>query len=306
MKNGYVETIDILECMCGKSLFNDPVITYDYSYATCLNSFQFVECECGSYTLKNRPIDSEIQSIYPTSYDAYKPSSRRLVQFVRSVNFERKVKLISRFTKIDSWLDYGCGAGEFPELLKRCGIQGVYAIDNYADVSHKLESLGVFFAETVDDPIIEEHSIDVVSLLQVIEHLPDPEKIILAMREKLKEGGILFIETPSPSGFDFALGENGAWGGWHAPRHFFIFSKESLVDMLEKSGFEILKTNFIPSPYLWAETLKAQRIVQKKNKMAGMLSIGNPMFILLIAFIDILRICVRKSTSNQRIIARKL
>jgi 2-polyprenyl-3-methyl-5-hydroxy-6-metoxy-1,4-benzoquinol methylase len=306
MKNGYVETIDILECMCGKSLLNDPVLTYDYSYATCLNSFQFLKCECGSYTLKNRPIDNELQSIYPTSYDAYKPSSRYLVQLVRSVNFKRKVKLIGRFTKINSWLDYGCGAGEFPELLTRYGIQSVYAIDNNADVSQKLESLGVFFAETVDDQIIGEHSIDVVSLLQVIEHLPDPEKIIAALSEKIKEGGILLIETPSPSGFDFAIGENGTWGGWHAPRHFFIFSKESLVDMLKRSGFEILKTNFIPSPYLWAETLKARRIVQKKNKMADMLSIRNPIFILLIASIDILRICVRKPTSNQRIIARKL
>lgn len=305
MKQGYVETTEILECICGKRLFNDPVVTYDYSYATCLNSFQFVKCECGSYTLKNRPIDKEIQSIYPTSYDAYKPTSRRLVQLVRRVNFKRKVKLISRFTEIDSWLDYGCGAGEFPELLKKHGIQGVYAIDSNADVSHKLETLGVFFAETVDDQIID-RSIDVVSLLQVIEHLPDPEKTILALSEKMKRGAILLIETPSPTGFDFAFGENGTWGGWHAPRHFFVFSKESLVEMLKKSGFEILKTNFIPSPYLWAETLKARRIVRKKNKMAGVFTIGNPAFILLVAFIDFLRVCLRMSTSNQRIIVRKI
>jgi 2-polyprenyl-3-methyl-5-hydroxy-6-metoxy-1,4-benzoquinol methylase len=305
MNNGLIETIDVQECVCGRRLSNDFVITHDYSYKTCLNEFQFVKCECGSFTLKNRPIEEEIHRIYPNNYDAYRPSSRRIVQLARNINFRRKMNLIERFEKSDSWLDYGCGAGEFAIILKQSGVRNVYAIDSNASTPKALEANGVLFADAINDEAISDCSIDVISLLQVIEHLADPGETVSQLAKKMKQGGILLIETPAPSGLDFNFGVSGTWGGWHAPRHFYIFSKKTLVALLEKSGFEILKSSFIPSPYLWAETLKARRLLKNKQPMPGVFAIGNPLFILCIALGDVLRILFGRSTSNQRIIARK-
>lgn len=303
MSTHFIETSEIDNCVCGLQLKHEFLTTIDYSYQTCANKFRYTLCACGSYVLRNRPIEASLPTIYPAIYDAYSPSTNSLTKVVRKLNFARKLRVVKKYSQIQNWIDYGSGAGEFALVLKKLGVLNVYAIDKHESPLKNLNISGLNFLKETLLSQISDKSIDAVSILQVIEHLENPSETMNLLISKLKIGGVLILETPSPSGLDFRIGTFGTWGGWHAPRHFYVFSTECLVDLLESVGFKVLEVSHIPSPYLWAETLKARRLASQKNPIRGIFTISNPLFIVLIAAFDFLRLQTGKKTSNQRIIA---
>lgn len=305
MSTRAIETIEIENCVCGLQLKHDFVTTFDYSYQTCLNQFRYTLCTCGSYVLRNRPVEACLPIVYPVTYDAYTPSTNPVTKMARKLNFARKFRVVKKYSQIQNWIDYGSGSGEFALILKKLGVLDVYAIDKYESSSKSLNVPGVHYLNETTLSQMDDKSIDAVSILQVIEHLANPAETLNLLKSKLKVGGVLILETPCPSGLDFKIGVSGTWGGWHAPRHFYVFSTNCLVNLLEDAGFKVLEVSHIPSPYLWAETLKARRLAHHKNPIHRIFTISNPMFIVLVGLFDFARLQLRKKTSNQRIIAMR-
>ena len=299
-----IKTHKIYTCHCGRALHDEMVTTFDYSYLTCRNRFKYSKCICGTFVLINRPDQSELATIYPDAYDAYSPSSDLIVRFLRDINFRRKFKIARRRIAAKTWIDYGSGAGEFAQVLKKMGVGEVYALDFAYKRSEVLAS-GVKQLNENQIDQIDDNSVDVISMLQVIEHLGNPEKVLEKLSKKLVVGGLILIETPSPSGLDFMLGRNGIWGGWHAPRHFYVFQDIAIKAMLENNGFKVVKHSYIPSPYLWSQTLKARRHGFTSVGTNGFWSIRNPAAIAVLACIDFLSLTLFMKTSNQRIVAIK-
>jgi SAM-dependent methyltransferase len=74
---------------------------------------------------------------------------------------------------------------------------------------------------------IESGSIDVVLCNQVIEHDPEPDRIIAEIHRILKEGGILILSAPQ-------------MGRLHGePNDYYRYTKWGLRYLLEKNGMEI-------------------------------------------------------------------
>jgi len=74
----------------------------------------------------------------------------------------------------------------------------------------------------------------------VIEHLKGGEDIILRLIPKIKKGGIIYIETPSPRSArlpNLGIGLNF----YSDPTHIKIYPLESVRDLLTKNGFKIIK-----------------------------------------------------------------
>lgn len=304
MKSRVIQTQEIDSCVCGRKLNNEYIATIDHSYGTCSNHFVYKKCFCGSFVLNNRPIEQELNLIYPETYDAYAPSTTRIVKLIRRINFQKKLKVVKEISRPNTWIDFGSGAGEFANLLFDNGLESVFAIDLGSENSFD-NSTGVKYLSHSELSRISESSVDAVSMLQVIEHLPNPSETLRLLAGKLVANGVLLIETPSPSGFDFKIGKNGTWGGWHAPRHFYIFSQNALVKLLTECGFTVVKHRYIPSPYLWAETLKACTNSSGSTSEKKFFTIRNPLFICVVAFLDFISIRFSLPTSNQRIIAMK-
>lgn len=67
---------------------------------------------------------------------------------------------------------------------------------------------------------------DVITLWQVMEHLPDPWSTLKAAVEKLLPGGILVISAPNPASFQFrVLGR--FWTHVDAPRHLTLIPSDN-------------------------------------------------------------------------------
>jgi SAM-dependent methyltransferase len=100
---------------------------------------------------------------------------------------------------------------------------------------------------------------DVIVMRQLIEHLRDPRAALTGLHKKLSPNGLLVIDTPNRGGLDYRLFRKRWWGGYHIPRHFHLFTQQSLVKLLEETGYSIYLKGFTPSIAFW--------IISFRNKL---------------------------------------
>jgi SAM-dependent methyltransferase len=91
------------------------------------------------------------------------------------------------------WLDFGCGTGT---LLERVRIGGGDALgfDDSPAAMGACESRGI---PTLTQTQIAElrGAFDVVSAVEVIEHVPDPIGFLRTLRDLVKPGGVVYVHT---------------------------------------------------------------------------------------------------------------
>jgi 2-polyprenyl-6-hydroxyphenyl methylase/3-demethylubiquinone-9 3-methyltransferase len=99
-------------------------------------------------------------------------------------------------------LDVGCGGGILSESMARCGAQvsGIDLAEKSLQVAqlHALESgLAVEYRCIAVEALAEEkpQSFDVVTCMEMLEHVPDPASVIRACAALVKPGGHLFFST---------------------------------------------------------------------------------------------------------------
>jgi 2-polyprenyl-3-methyl-5-hydroxy-6-metoxy-1,4-benzoquinol methylase len=90
------------------------------------------------------------------------------------------------------------------------------------------------------DHDLQKGAYDVVTLWDVVEHLPQPSAILERVKDLVKPGGYLILTFPdigSPSAKYL-----GRYWPFLSSVHLYYFSKKTMREMLKKHGFEMLHT----------------------------------------------------------------
>lgn len=151
-------------------------------------------------------------------------------------------------------LDVGCGGGILAEAMAKRGAQ-VTAIDMGAAPLavarlHALESgVTIDYQQITVEELAEKApgSFDVVTCLEMLEHVPDPSSVIAACAKLVKPGGDLFFSTINRNPKAYALAVIGAEyvlrllpRGTHEYRKFIRPSE--LARWLRNNGLELQNT----------------------------------------------------------------
>jgi 2-polyprenyl-3-methyl-5-hydroxy-6-metoxy-1,4-benzoquinol methylase len=161
-----------------------------------------------------------------------------IYNIVRYFSLRWKKNIISQFSQTGSILDFGCGSGEFLNVLQKANwnIAGVEP----SELARKkaLVLTGNIIYSSLNE--IQGKEFDSITAWHVIEHVPAPLQTIQQLKSHLKKSGTIFIAVPNYQSPDAKRYKNH-WAGFDVPRHLWHFSKQSMHTLLEKSGLEVIK-----------------------------------------------------------------
>ena len=101
-------------------------------------------------------------------------------------------------------LDVGCGAGLLAEPLARLGakVTGVDASSELIAVAREhAKAMGLDVDYRAADVLEIEGQFDLVTCMEVIEHVADPAAFLGALARRLAPGGLLILSTPNQTGW---------------------------------------------------------------------------------------------------------
>jgi SAM-dependent methyltransferase len=137
-------------------------------------------------------------------------------------------KLLKRFNAAGTILDVGCGPGTvWPGF--RC-----YAVDNNPDEIRKAREKGIaaVCADARDMPFNARFRVGTVLMLDILEHMENPELAVREARRVLAVGGILIASVPLHPGLWSPHDKNVG--------HLRRYRPGELDTLLEREGFEVL------------------------------------------------------------------
>lgn len=171
------------------------------------------------------------------------------------------VKILKRIEKNKQQgkiLDIGCANGFLLDEARRrkwdpYGVEVSKWAVRYASEKLNLNVL----RGTLRKAAFPDQFFDVIVMLDVLEHLPDPRYTLIEIRRILKNDGMLYISTPDISSAMSKILRAKWWG--INKFHLYYFSKKTLRKMLDASGFKIKRYNphiRIFSINYWVKRLK--------------------------------------------------
>jgi 2-polyprenyl-3-methyl-5-hydroxy-6-metoxy-1,4-benzoquinol methylase len=225
-----------------------------------MGSYNYERCRtCGLLTLDPFPTLEIIENHYSEKFDA--GNYQTLLSFsdrYRQIYIDY-VKWIGRHVRLPGkrTLDIGCFTGELVAALMTEGAdaRGVELQERAVGIAEK-RLPGRVFAVNIDeaDGPFADASLDVITLMAVIEHVQDPVKLVRRIRTLLKEGGWLFLETPNASSWPAQLTRR-FWPLLAPVEHLHLFSERAIRHALEDEGFDVVElrphVKWLPAAYVY-------------------------------------------------------
>jgi len=154
---------------------------------------------------------------------------------VRRYEWDGIIAAVSALRPVDAqtrWLDFGCGHGGLVRHVASrmgCDIAGTDTGEIVAAAREK----GVRILDDSDLTALE-GKCDVVTAIEVLEHLPDPVAALRRIRALLKPGGLFFFTTGNARPF---RGRLTSWSYALPEIHVSLFEPETLATALRAAGF---------------------------------------------------------------------
>lgn len=209
--------------------------------------FLYVKCTNCDLVYQNPRLTIEgIKPFYDSEYIAHRKKKNwgvltPLYEWAMNKHDRDKERLVKKYCHVGpetKLLDVGCAVGTFLLHMNKktgCKISGVDFKEGleYPDFDKIDFHEGLFYEQN-----IPENSMDVITMWHFFEHDYDPNASIEMSKRILKEDGKLIIEVPRLDSFTFKL-FGKKWPGVQAPQHTALYSKKTLLKMMEKHGLKV-------------------------------------------------------------------
>lgn len=138
-------------------------------------------------------------------------------------------------------LDFGCGIGTLAGLLLQAGAT-VDAVETDAQARATAgEHLGIRVAADLDELRADGVTYDLVTTMDVIEHVRSPRDVLSDLGALLRPGGWLFVSTPDAGALKARV-RGSRWDNFQNPTHLYYFNARALRRLLQVLGFREVAT----------------------------------------------------------------
>ena len=162
---------------------------------------------------------------------------------IRQYEWKGIVSIVSQVKEISpeiNWLDFGCGNGGLVRWVKNnlnCNIVGFET----GEIADKARELNI--------PILSEQELqaqsnryDVITAIEVLEHVIDPIDVLEKLFNLVKEGGILFYTTGNATRYRKRL---ASWSYVAPEIHISFYEPSTLEYAMTKVGFKVKKIEYL-------------------------------------------------------------
>jgi 2-polyprenyl-3-methyl-5-hydroxy-6-metoxy-1,4-benzoquinol methylase len=153
---------------------------------------------------------------------------------------ERVVRAADPFRSTGRWLDIGFGDGSLLSVAAAHGWSPHGTEQATSALQHAAERGWVVTADPLTDPRFPRSAFDVVSLVEVLEHVREPRRLLDQACAFLRAGGLLYATTPNALSLNRRVLGVG-WSIFCAPEHLVVWTPGALRRSLEERGLRVLR-----------------------------------------------------------------
>ncbi len=205
------------------------------------NGFILVKCStCGLLFVKDRPDNDKIS-------ESAKQGRHHGVKEIDVTGHFRKWKNTKYLKVLEDlfegdigsfkiWLDVGCGHGEFIKAVQEYSKGRIKVKGTEPNIKKQQSARNRGF--DVGYIELESHRMkyDIVSLLNVYSHLPDPPKFLKSIKNLIIPNGEIILQT----GDTAHIAAKDHTKPFFLPDHLSFASEQIVINILERLGFQIL------------------------------------------------------------------
>ena len=188
----------------------------------------------------NPPPPAEVGQQYFADAYAHERSNLYYDDSFKERTARLRLELIARYgVSAGRLLDVGCGKAQFVDVARKggwdaWGCELDAGACEYARSHYGLETVVNGVMNHPDLPL----QFDVITLWDVIEHVPDPVDVLRQMAARLRPGGIALVRTANIRSWAFDKRREGWWA--FGSDHRFYFSPGSLSAAMVRGGLEVV------------------------------------------------------------------
>jgi 2-polyprenyl-3-methyl-5-hydroxy-6-metoxy-1,4-benzoquinol methylase len=238
---------------------------------------------CGLVYVSPRLQGQALADVYDANYwRSDDPKARGYADYAREAalylkTFGKRMALVRHHLPAKARvLDVGCAAGYFLRVARDAGHE-VHGVEMSAAIAGEaVRALGAAAVHigTLDDAVREKGhaagSFDLVTLWDVIEHVPDPQATLRTIRGLLRPGGKLLLETQNiASRWARLLGRR--WHHFKHDEHLYHFTPATITRLLDDCGFDVATIGAAYAGKYVSFGFLAER-AQRLGKVAGWLA----------------------------------
>jgi 2-polyprenyl-3-methyl-5-hydroxy-6-metoxy-1,4-benzoquinol methylase len=246
---------------CGATSSAPWTTAHDVEYHTTDDDFTYRQCTaCGVLFIDPVP-ETRLAEIYPSNYYSYAKPGSSPVHAVKSFLDRRFFSsILGQLSGSElSVLDVGGGAGWELVALRDSDsrVRRTQVVDLDPGAQLLAEQNGhAYFCGRIED-FETDQRFDLIVLLNLIEHVKDPRRVMSKVRSLLSPGGLVLLKTPNWEALDARVFKGSSWAGLHCPRHWVLFTLESFKRLCNGEGLTVKSASYTQGAPFWAASTLA-------------------------------------------------
>ncbi|MGR8011834.1 class I SAM-dependent methyltransferase [Streptomyces hypolithicus] len=236
---------------------------YDKEYFTSDEEYSYALCpSCSAVYLDSPPVD-RLDVIYPTNYYSYGGIGESTT-FTERIKERLDGRMLAKVLKGIPGeklrvLDVGGGSGWLLTTVRRVDqrVAETHEVDLQAAAAPLAEAAGHVYHRMPIEEFTSDEPFDLILMMSIIEHVPDPRRVMAGVAGLLSEHGVLLMKTPNTATADARIFRHRNWGGLHCPRHFVLFTEPGLDRLGSQVGLAKSDSYYTQGAPQWAISVMA-------------------------------------------------